>query len=60
MNVQLIAPKRIGTSGYKDGGIFIYDDWVYFASPNNEKNKAGAVQYNKTDFFRPKPDGSKS
>lgn len=60
VNVQLIAPKRIGTSGYKDGGIFIYDDWVYFASPNNEKNKAGAVQYNKTDFFRAKLDGSKS
>lgn len=60
VDVQLIAPKRIGTSGYKDGGIFIYDEWVYFASPNNEKNKAGVVQYNKTDFFRARLDGKDS
>lgn len=58
VNVQLIAPKRIGTSGYGEGGIFIYDDWVYFASPNNEKNKSGTVQTSKTDFFRAKLDGS--
>lgn len=56
--VQSIAPKRIGTSGYKDGGIFIYDEWVYFATPNNEKNKSGNVQYSKTDFFRARLDGS--
>ena len=60
VDVQLIAPKRIGTSGYKDGGIFIYDEWVYFASPNNEKNKAGTVQTAKTDFFRARLDGSKA
>ena len=28
VNVQQIAPKRIGTSGYNQGGIFIYDEWV--------------------------------
>jgi len=33
-----IALKTIGTSGYSQGGIFIYDDYVYFASPNNQKN----------------------
>ncbi|MDE6398439.1 MAG: DUF5050 domain-containing protein, partial [Clostridiales bacterium] len=58
VNVQRIAPKRIGTAGYKQGGIFIYDDYVYFASPNNEKNKSGNVQTGKTDFFRAKLDGS--
>lgn len=58
VRVQRIAPKRIGTSGYKQGGIFIYDDYVYFASPNNEKNKSGTVQTGKTDFFRAKLDGS--
>lgn len=55
--VQLIAPKVIGTSGYASGGIFIYDNWVYYASPNNEKNKAGEVQYKKTDFLRTSLDG---
>ncbi len=58
VNVQRIAPKRIGTTGYANGGIFIYDDWVYFASPNNEKNKSGTVQTTKTDFFRARLDGS--
>lgn len=46
-----IAPKTIGTSGYSSGGIFIYDNYVYFASPNNEKNKKGTVQTDRTDFF---------
>ncbi|MDE7107611.1 MAG: hypothetical protein K2O39_04735 [Clostridiales bacterium] len=46
-----IAPKTIGTVGYSNGGLFIYDNYVYFASPNNEKNKAGTVQTTRTDFF---------
>lgn len=57
VSVQKIAPKKIGTSGYKEGGIFIFDEWVYFASPNNEKNKQGVVQVTKTDFFRARLDG---
>lgn len=60
VNVQLIAPKTIGTSGYKDGGIFIFDEWVYYATPNNEKDKTGTVQINKTDFMRTKLDGSQT
>lgn len=57
VNVQLVAPKVIGTSGYKSGGIYIYDNYVYYASPNNERNKAGTVQFKKTDFFRTSLDG---
>lgn len=55
--VQLIVPKVIGTSGYAGGGIFIYDNYVYYATPNNQKNKAGDVQYKKTDFLRTSLDG---
>ncbi|MDE5592674.1 MAG: hypothetical protein K2I75_01935, partial [Clostridiales bacterium] len=51
VNTTKIAPKTIGTSGYGDGGLFIYDSYAYFASPNNEKNKAGTVQTTRTDFF---------
>lgn len=51
VDTTVIAPKTVGTSGYADGGIFIYDNYVYFASPNNEKNKAGTVQTSRTDFF---------
>ena len=46
-----IAPKTIGTEGYANGGLFIYDNYAYFASPNNEKNKSGTVQTTRTDFF---------
>lgn len=51
VNVTAIAPKTVGTSGYRDGGIFIYDNFVYFASPANQKSSTGAVQVNRTDFF---------
>jgi len=51
VDVDKIAPKTIGTSGYGRGGIFIYDDYVYFASPNNQKNSVGTVQTTRTDFF---------
>ena len=56
-NVQLIAPKIIGTSGYSSGGIFIYDNYVYYATPNNVRNKAGEYQYKKTDYLRTSLDG---
>lgn len=54
-----IAPKTIGTEGYSDGGLFIYDNYVYFASPNNEKNKTGTVQTISTDFFMMPLNGGK-
>ncbi len=60
VSVQVIAPKTIGTSGFAGGGIFIFDDYVYYASPNNQKDKGGTVQSSKTDFFRTKLDGSKT
>lgn len=51
VDVTKIAPKTIGTSGYANGGLFIYDNYIYFASPNNEKTKSGRVQSERTDFF---------
>ncbi|MDR2202638.1 MAG: hypothetical protein LBP26_07810 [Clostridiales bacterium] len=60
VDVQLVAPKVIGTSGYKQGGLFVYDDYIYYASPNNTKDKSGAVQTLKTDFMRTRLDGGKT
>lgn len=51
VDVDVIAAKTIGTEGYSNGGIFIYDNAVYFASPNNQKNSTGTVQTTLTDFF---------
>ncbi len=58
INVQVIAPKTIGSSGYSDGGVYIYDNFVYYASPSNLKDKSGTVQDNKNVFYRTKLDGS--
>lgn len=60
VDVQVIAPKTIGTSGFSGGGIFIFDEYVYYASPNNQKDKSGTVQSAKTDFFRTRLDGGKT
>ncbi len=57
VSVQAIAPKTVGTSGYAEGGIYILGDCLFYASPNNLKNKSGEVQYLKTDFFRMTLDG---
>lgn len=54
---EKIAPKTIGTSGYSNGGIFIYDNYAYFASPVNMKNSTGTVQTTRTDYFMMPLDG---
>jgi hypothetical protein len=60
-SVQTIAPKTIGTSGYHNGGgVFIFGNYVYYASPDNTKNKQGETTYKRTAFFREKLDGSET
>ncbi len=51
VDVTAIAPKTVGTTGYARGGLFIYDNYIYFATPNNLKNSTGTVQTTRTDFF---------
>ncbi len=52
VDVTRVVPKVVGTSGYTEGGIYIFDNWLYYATPNNTKNKQGTVQTSKTDFAR--------
>lgn len=58
VNNQLLVPKTIGTSGYADGGIYIFDNYVYYATPANTKDKSGTVMDDYTLFLRTKLDGS--
>ena len=58
VNNQLLVPKTIGTSGYSDGGIYIFDNYVYYATPANSKDKSGAIMDDYTLFLRTKLDGS--
>lgn len=43
-----------------DGGVFIYGDYVYFASPTTEKEKDGSVSNSWLSFKRAKLNGSSS
>jgi len=56
--VEMVVPKFITFSNDDGAGIFIYDNWIYYASPANRKNKGGTVQFNLTDFFRTRLDGT--
>jgi len=60
VNVNRLSNKTIGTSGYKQGGLWIFDNYLYFATPSNERDKSGTVVYKKTDFYRVKLDGQKA
>ena len=55
---QLLVPKTIGTKGYSDGGVYIFDNYVYYATPANTKDKSGNVMDDYTLFLRTKLDGS--
>lgn len=55
-----IAGKTIGTRDYDKGGIFIYDDCVYYATPSNEQNRDGEIETGKTTFYCTKLDGTKT
>lgn len=53
-----IASKTIGTSGYSKGGIFIYDEHVYYATPSNNQDRHGDFETDKTMFYRTNLDGT--
>lgn len=52
VDVQLISSKTIGTAGYADGGLYIFNEYVYFASPCGNKDKEGTVMSSYNEFFR--------
>ena len=54
---QRVVPSLFVAGNY-DGGIFIYDDYVYFASPTTEKEKDGNVSNSWLSFKRAKIDGT--
>ena len=54
---QRVVPSLFVAQNY-DGGIFIYDDYVYFASPTTEKEKDGNVSSSWLSFKRAKIDGT--
>lgn len=59
VDVTPVANKTVGTDGYTNGGLFIYDDYIFYASPNNEMNNVGTVQVTRTDFYMQNLSGGK-
>lgn len=55
-------PKLIISShtGFEDGSLHIFGEYIYYATPSAGRNNQGEVTYELTTFFRAKIDGTKS
>lgn len=56
---QIVVPSLF-VSGDKTAGIFIYDGYVYYATPTTDRNKSGEVEKSYLDFKCSKLDGSEA
>ncbi len=55
----VVVPSLFVAKNY-EAGIFIYGDYVYYATPTTEKNLEGKVENGYIDFKRAKLDGSEA
>lgn len=54
-NVELVVPKL---AGFEYTSLYIFGDYIYFSSPNTEKDQAtGEVRFDLTDFYCVKLNG---
>ncbi len=58
-NVETVIPSLFVAGSY-NGGVFIYGDRVYFATPTTSKNSKGEVMNSMLDFKSAKLDGSET
>lgn len=56
---ERVVPSLFVSQNY-DGGVYIYGDYVYYASPTTEKEKDGTVSTSWLSFKRAKLDGTSS
>lgn len=54
---QVVVPKSIYNKSTK-GGFAVYGNWIYYATPNNEKTKSGTASTTHTDFMRTSLNGT--
>ncbi len=54
---KTVVPLLYAAQNY-ESGLYIYGDYVYFATPTTDKNKYGEVQNTVLDFKRAKLDGT--
>lgn len=56
---SVVIPKLM-VAGDKTSGVYIFGDWIYYATPSTGKDKTGTVQSAYLDFCRTKLDGTKT
>ena len=56
---QIVVPSLFTTSNY-NSGVYIYGEYVYYATPTTDKNLQGEVENSWIDFKRAKLDGSEA
>ncbi len=56
---KIVVPSLFVTANY-ESGIYIYGDYVYYATPTTDKNKDGQIANGSLDFKRAKLDGSEA
>jgi len=56
-SAEVVVPMLFVAQNF-DSGIYIYGDYVYYATPTTDKNMSGTVENSWIDFKRAKLDGS--
>ncbi len=54
---EIVVPKIFSATD-SNAGLFIHDGYVYYGTPNTEKNSSGQVANNEMTFAKTKLDGS--
>jgi hypothetical protein len=55
VNVELLVPKVVG---FENGGLYLFDNYIFYASPTILKDRTGEVQFDLLDFYMAKLDGT--
>ena len=56
---EMVVPTLVGSQNF-NAGIYIFGDYVYYATPTTDKNLQGVVESSWIDFKRAKLDGSET
>lgn len=49
--IETVIPKLLISASYKTG-VYVYGDYVYYATPSNRKDKQSNILNNQTQFYR--------
>lgn len=56
-NVSVVVPKLFAGTDY-NAGVYIFGEYVYYATPSTDKNSSGAIANDELAFSRTKLDGT--